>query len=317
MLRSSSVRSPPKVNDGKNGPRALPEACAIRDVWAYNLDDEFDVIMYVVQKYAYVAIDTEFPGLLVRPDNNELRPSHYQYALIRDNVNMLKLIQLGFSFLDENGQPAPKCSTWQFHFKFDLEEDDCADDAIPFLVEHGIQFDRHKREGIDPYEFAQRCTSSGVVLSDNVKCVCFYGPYDFGYLLKVLTGQNLPQEESDFFELLRLYFPAIYDIRCIMPSCPGLRGGLQNVANILQVDRVGPEHQAGSDSMLTGAVFFRIREVYFGGVMDDKYCGQISGLGGVNSILYGSTWYSTEPVSSLDSQTDPSDDEPNSNDSPL
>lgn len=42
--------------------------------------------------------------------------------------------------------------------------------------------------------------------------VCFSG-YDFGYLLKLLTDQNLPQEESEFFELLRIYFPTVYDVK--------------------------------------------------------------------------------------------------------
>jgi hypothetical protein len=42
--------------------------------------------------------------------------------------------------------------------------------------------------------------------------VCFSG-YDYGYLLKFLTDQNLPQEESDFFELLRIYFPTVYDVK--------------------------------------------------------------------------------------------------------
>ena len=37
--------------------------------------------------------------------------------------------------------------------------------------------------------------------------------YDFGYLLKLLINQNLPAEESDFFELLRIYFPSIYDVK--------------------------------------------------------------------------------------------------------
>jgi hypothetical protein len=40
-----------------------------------------------------------------------------------------------------------------------------------------------------------------------------FSGYDFGYLLKLLTDQNLPQEESEFFELLRIYFPTIYDVK--------------------------------------------------------------------------------------------------------
>lgn len=40
--------------------------------------------------------------------------------------------------------------------------------------------------------------------------------YDFGYLIKLLTDTNLPQDESDFFELLRLYFPVVYDVKVIL-----------------------------------------------------------------------------------------------------
>ena len=59
--------------------------------------------------------------------------------------------------------------------------------------------------------------------------------YDFAYLLKVLTAQNLPSEESDFFDLLKLYFPNIYDVKYLMKSCKSLKGGLQEVAELLEV----------------------------------------------------------------------------------
>ena len=58
---------------------------------------------------------------------------------------------------------------------------------------------------------------------------CFSG-YDFGYLLKILTNQNLPKEESEFFELLRMYFPTMYDVKYLMKSCKNLKGGLQEVS---------------------------------------------------------------------------------------
>ena len=59
--------------------------------------------------------------------------------------------------------------------------------------------------------------------------------YDFAYLLKVLTAQNLPSEESEFFDLLKLYFPNIYDVKYLMKSCKSLKGGLQEVAELLEV----------------------------------------------------------------------------------
>lgn len=48
---------------------------------------------------------------------------------------------------------------------------------------------------------------------DNINWLSFHSGYDFGYLLKLLTDKNLPLEENDFFESLRLYFPTVYDVK--------------------------------------------------------------------------------------------------------
>lgn len=53
-------------------------------------------------------------------------------------------------------------------------------------------------------------------------CV-FCSGYDFGYLIKILSNANLPEEEADFFEILRLYFPVIYDVKYLMKSCKNLK----------------------------------------------------------------------------------------------
>lgn len=95
--------------------------------------------------------------------------------------------------------------------------------------------------------------------------------YDFGYLLKILTCEPLPSNETDFFHLLAVWFPCIYDIKHVIRSVKTLRGGLQEIAESLGVARIGPQHQAGSDSLLTAAVFFRLRSTYFDGQLDDEY----------------------------------------------
>ncbi|KPJ09115.1 CCR4-NOT transcription complex subunit 7 [Papilio machaon] len=240
--------------------------CGIKDVWNYNLHEEFHIIRQIVQKYHWVAMDTEFPGVVARPIGEFRSTADYQYQLLRCNVDLLRIIQLGLTFMDENGQTPSGYTTWQFNFKFSLQEDMYAQDSIDLLQNSGLQFRKHEEEGIDPLEFAELIMTSGLVLMDNIKWLSFHSGYDFGYLLKLLTDQNLPSEENDFFQSLRMYFPTIYDVKYLMKLCKNLKGGLQEVADQLELRRVGPQHQAGSDSHLTGMAFFKIKESGFVGI---------------------------------------------------
>ena len=52
-------------------------------------------------------------------------------------------------------------------------------------------------------------------------------------------------------------------LQYLMKLCKNLKGGLQEVADQLELRRVGPQHQAGSDSHLTGMAFFKIKEVNY------------------------------------------------------
>ncbi|XP_058829256.1 CCR4-NOT transcription complex subunit 7 [Topomyia yanbarensis] len=275
--------------NGNNMNTQSNEECGIRDVWRHNLDEEFRTIRHIVQKYHYVAMDTEFPGVVARPVGEFRSSADYQYQFLRCNVDLLRIIQLGLTFMDEDGRTPPGFSTWQFNFKFNLNEDMYAQDSIDLLQNSGIQFKKHEEDGIDPLDFAELLMTSGIVLMDNIKWLSFHSGYDFGYLLKLLTDQNLPAEESDFFELLRIYFPTIYDVKYLMKSCKNLKGGLQEVADQLELRRIGPQHQAGSDSLLTGMAFFKMREMFFEDNIDNaKYCGHLYGLG-TSFIVNGSS----------------------------
>lgn len=54
---------------------------------------------------------------------------------------------------------------------------------------------------------------SGLVLNKDVKWLTFHSSYDFGYLLKTLTGTDLPSDEASFLEIFHLYFPCSYDLK--------------------------------------------------------------------------------------------------------
>jgi CCR4-NOT transcription complex subunit 7/8 len=264
-------------------------AIEIREVWSSNLYEEFMQICQLVREFPFVAMDTEFPGIVAKPVGNFSSMDEYKYQLVKCNVDLLKMIQLGVTLFDARGNRPPGVCTWQFNFRFSLTEDLYAEDSIDLLMSSGIQFHKHSTEGIEPAAFAEMLLVSGLVLMDNITWLTFHSAYDFGYLLSQLTCSSLPDSETEFLETLRLYFPNMYDIKYLMASTENLNGGLQKVANELRVKRIGHQHQAGSDSLLTGEVFFKMYEKYFHGGLDDmKYNGHICGLGASSGLIGGS-----------------------------
>ncbi|KAM0334172.1 hypothetical protein ACHAQA_001192 [Verticillium albo-atrum] len=296
----------------------------IREVWKHNLHEEMAVLRDLVDKYPYIAMDTEFPGIVSRPMGGFRGKSDYHYQCLRTNVDMLKVIQIGLALFNEEGEtpparpssadladfgPAGRRSAqqgpfpyaWQFNFKFSLKDDMYNEKSIESLQTAGIDFNLLERDGIDPHDFASLLIPSGLVCFDNVRWISFHGGYDFGYLTKLLDCRALPSDEVDFDRIMKLYFPSTYDVKHLMkhairlhnsglltPSDPSTteilqkfehKSGLENIAETLKVKRVGAAHQAGSDSLITGKVFFQMREKIFNGDIAEDHLGKVWGLG--------------------------------------
>jgi len=277
----------------------------IIDVWADNLDEELEKIRELVVDYPYVAMDTEFPGVVARPVGNFRNVTDYNYQTMRCNVDILKIIQLGLTFSDANGLYPPECCTWQFNFKMSLTEDMYAQESIDLLRNSGIKFEHHEEHGIDVQDFGEKLTSSGVVLADEIYWISFHSGYDFGYLLKLLTFEPMPEREADFYEILNIFFPNVYDVKYLTmnnTACDHLRGGLNKIADQLEVERIGPSHQAGSDSLLTAATFFKLKSTYFGEDSTKSAKGILYGLGqGVPSSNSGENVEATAHGTTSDS----------------
>jgi CCR4-NOT transcription complex subunit 7/8 len=242
----------------------------IRNVYSDTLIWEMAKIREVITTHKYIAMDTEFPGVVVRPLDAYLGTKEYNYKTLRCNVDLLKIIQLGLTFCDENGNLAPGCHCWQFNFNFNVDEDMYSNDSIELLKKSGIDFEQHAKRGIDPTIFAEMLMTSGLILGSDTCWITFQSGYDFGYLLKMLTGTSLPETETEFFNKLLKFFPRLYDEKHMMCSTESLVGGLNRLGKDLQVERIGTSHQAGSDSLLTAQTFFKLKQAVFGNKLDEQ-----------------------------------------------
>ncbi|KAG5227787.1 Ribonuclease CAF [Salix suchowensis] len=201
----------------------------LREVWADNLVYEFFLIKEAISRFPLVALDTEFPGTIfqLNRDKSSLsRATPYEnYCLMKWNVDLLKIIQLGMTLSDSRGN-LPK--------------------SIGLLERQGIDLKKNREKGIDSSDFGRLVLSSGLVSNNSsITWIAFHGAYDFGFLIKILTKRDLP----------------IYDAKFMMGCISGLQGGLERVAKILGVERItGSRHQAGSDSLLTLQTFVRFKE---------------------------------------------------------
>lgn len=228
---------------------------SIIEVYSSNFISEIKHISSLLEDYPYIGMDTEFPGIVY--GINSYTPEFY-YKSIKTNVDSLKLIQLGITLCNSKGEYPPKAHTWQFNLKFDFTKDNYLDDSFKLLQNSGIDFHKLQTDGIDHATFAEYLMVSGLVLNPDVHWVCFHGSYDFAYLLSVLINTVLPETEDEFTQELVMYFPSHFDIRILVKGNDYLHGGLNRIANTLEVFRVGKTHQAGSDSVVTIDVFFKL-----------------------------------------------------------
>lgn len=255
----------------------IKEQPGIIEVYEENFIEQIKLLSSLLDEYNYIGMDTEFPGTVFHLEN---MTEDFYYKSLKINVDKLKLIQLGITLTNEKGE-YPKnypYHTWQFNFEFDKDTELYKDDSINLLKKCGIDFNKLKKKGIKHKIFAEYFMVSNLVLNPDVHWVSFQGSYDFGYLLKLLINSDLPETEDAFTDLLNTYFINYFDIRVIVKDNDNLKKGLNRLAEVLDVKREGQEHQAGSDSVVTIDVFFKLKKK---GLISDKKFDE------AKNILYG------------------------------
>ena len=252
----------------------------IIEVYEDNFIQEIKNIGDLLEKYNYIGMDTEFPGTVYYVNN---MTKDYYFRTLKMNVDSLKLIQLGITLTNEKGE-FPKnypYHTWQFNLEFDKNVDKISPSSLNLLEESGIDFNKLKRKGIKHKLFSVYFMISGLVLNPDITWISFHGCYDFGYLLKLLLNTKLPDTEKEFMELLDLYFINYYDIRTLVKGKDNLQGSLSRLAQYLEVLREGKKHQAGSDSLVTIDVYFKLIKNRF--IEENKIAANKNILFGVDS----------------------------------
>ncbi|KAH6806847.1 Polynucleotidyl transferase [Perilla frutescens var. frutescens] len=106
------------VTDDLNG------AIKIREVWFDNLESELSLISDLIDRYPFISMDTEFPGVIFKPPPHSAARCRHSltdhYRLLKSNVDALSLIQLGITLSDTDDN-LPGLDVWQFNFSdFDV-----------------------------------------------------------------------------------------------------------------------------------------------------------------------------------------------------
>ena len=238
------------------------EQPGIIEVYEDNFIQEIKNIGSLLEEYNYIGMDTEYPGTVYCVKN---MTKDFYFRTLKMNVDSLKIIQLGITLTNSKGEFPKnyKYHTWQFNFEFDKNSDKITQSSLNLLEQCGIDFNKLKKKGIKHKVFAEYFMISGLVLNPDIRWISFHGCYDFGYLLRLLINKKLPDTEKEFMNLLDTYFINYYDIKTMVKRKENLQGGLNKLAQSLEVLREGKTHQAGSDSVVTIDVYFKLIKIGF------------------------------------------------------
>lgn len=281
-------------HDPPVAPKAAPSPREFHEVWEDNFDVEFNYLLAAVSRAggpdATIALDMEFPGFLCEDPRFSSREMHYQ--ALRRNVDQMWPIQLGLAVASSDGVQQ---GIWTFNLRFDARVDAHTEESLTFLRDAGIDFPRHRSEGINVLTLGHRLVNSTLVGSHGCSpCwLTFSGSYDWAYLCKLASlGRALPTQSSAFEKALSVYCPRRRDLRDLLPT-----GSLEKLGRKHGVKRWGSAHTAGSDALLTSELYIlldghRHEAATRGKPTEAQLQSQWAGVSWNNSQEASSTWYS-------------------------
>lgn len=191
----------------------------IKEVWSHNLEYEFQLLRsFINDKSAtlYIAIHQEIPGIVARPVGTFKSSSDYHFQTLRTNSDLLNLIQLSLCVTKVKDNEIGASVIWQFNFQYDLSKEMYNEEHLAMLSQTSlINFQQHVVQGISHFAFAELMIDSGLLLDSSINWISYHSGYDLGFLISLLTNNNLPIDEQDFYWWCAKYFPDFYDLKLI------------------------------------------------------------------------------------------------------
>ncbi|RLN30021.1 putative CCR4-associated factor 1-10-like protein [Panicum miliaceum] len=202
----------------------------------------------------FVALDTEFcipDGINVLPYEPPTPDAHY--SQLRSYVHGGDLVHIGIGFADTEFKLIGG-RVYQFNIFFDPTKRSPDHCGVKFLRQSGLRLEEHARRGLPALDFMNMLCQFSLLQNKKLTWVTFMGYPDFGFIIHLLTRNELPEDRTQFLLQVTEYFPSSCDCKffskygyCIkMERVPGK---LEGVATALGAKRTGKGHQAASDAL--------------------------------------------------------------------
>ncbi|CAM0875460.1 unnamed protein product [Alopecurus aequalis] len=241
---------------------------AFRSVWADNFDAQSQFLLHQVAPHArHVALNVQYPGCVVHGDgrNHHALTLQERYQVIRDNVNLLKPLQVGIAVCTDDGRRF----TWEFNlaeFNIASDEDKKDHESIAYLTGCGVDFGRLPTAGIPAIRLRCLLRDSGLFRAP-LSWATFSGAYHVAYFVSIMSGEKLPDGVDDFMRAVRELFGSscLYDVKLLAReydrTCVG---ALSNVVKKLAVlppqEGISKCKPAGTGSKLALVAFETLKQ---------------------------------------------------------
>ncbi|KQK04616.2 hypothetical protein BRADI_2g14660v3, partial [Brachypodium distachyon] len=242
-------------------------------IWRDNSDEAFGRIKEMLKhrrRHLHIALDLEY--LASGSTDVKFRPVSAMewYGHLQDFVNNGQVVQLGMAFAVQPlpGEPSVPVAAYEINFQIDLEHGDFNSAGVEFLKKQGHNLLMHQKLGILPQIVYAGLLCHLPFGQSDVTWLAYNGDRDIAFILRLLqyggSGIQLPSRQGTFGYQMRQQFPKYFDVRVLAQLVkPGWNGKLTTLATeeYLNVDRIGGEHFAGSDALLTMSCFAKILKV--------------------------------------------------------